>query len=382
MRFSRAFAPAVVALGVALPSPAVAAGDAAVARKAFQQGVTLFQHGDYQGARAMFLQADRERHSPAITYNLGRVEEQLGKMQGAVDAYESYIAEVGENGEFSQSAAIAIAQIKKRSTRLRIETTPSGAHIFLDGATLKETTPASILVTPGNHHVSVEWFLGTSHWSDQRDVDIAAGESTSLVSFESKEAARGKPIDIVPPPPPPEPSDMIFGGAFEIIPYVFFRNDSTPANGRIDKPAAGVIAGIQGHVGYAISPTFELLLRGFAWVGSEGSPATYAVGAGPAFSVHATKSFWVGLGLIGGRAYTCRGDCPGDKPFEEHGRQWRTNLVFAAQLDFSYILIKRSYGEWMLSFSPGMFFANAPPFGNGPDTHMLFFPIGFGVRSY
>src|SRR6185295_9464869 len=122
--------------------------------KAFAEAVKLYQAGDYEGARRLLRDADKEHHSPAIVYNLALAEEKLGHVQAAVDAYEAYVAEVGDQGALSSPAAIAIAQLKSRSTRLRIETTPPGARVIVDGTVLRETSPTSYLV-PAGHHVVV-----------------------------------------------------------------------------------------------------------------------------------------------------------------------------------------------------------------------------------
>ena len=81
----------------------------------------LFQDGDFVGALEHFEQADRAHHAPAITYNIGRARESLGQAHPAVAAYEAYLGEAGPSGEYSGAATIAIAQLKARSTRLRIE---------------------------------------------------------------------------------------------------------------------------------------------------------------------------------------------------------------------------------------------------------------------
>src|SRR5262245_39392825 len=112
-----------LALGM-LASKSARADDIDAARKDFAEGVRLLSVADYEGARRMFKRADSEHHAPAIVYNLAIAEERLSHVHAALDAYEAYLAEVGDTGEFSPSAAIAIAQIRARSTRLRIETAP------------------------------------------------------------------------------------------------------------------------------------------------------------------------------------------------------------------------------------------------------------------
>jgi hypothetical protein len=149
--------------------------DVEAARRDFSEGVRLYQQSDFEGARRLFLQADKAHHAPAIVYNLALAEERLGHPQAAVDAYEAYVAEAGESGEFTSSATFAIAQIKARSTRLRIDSEPSGARLFVDGSPLREPAPTVVLV-PAGHHVIVAQGDG---WRAERDL-VAAGSGDSV----------------------------------------------------------------------------------------------------------------------------------------------------------------------------------------------------------
>src|SRR5688500_5278260 len=90
----------IVALLVCAP-PRAHAGDVDAARKIFAEGVKLYQQGDWEGARRLFKKADEEHHAPTIVYNLALADEKRGALQAAVDAYEAYVAEVGEKGEYS-----------------------------------------------------------------------------------------------------------------------------------------------------------------------------------------------------------------------------------------------------------------------------------------
>ena len=89
------------------------ADDVEAARRDFAEGVRLYQRGDYEGARRLFKKADSEHHAPSIVYNLAVAEERALRPQAAIDTYEAYLAEAGENGEFSGAAVMAIAQIEK-----------------------------------------------------------------------------------------------------------------------------------------------------------------------------------------------------------------------------------------------------------------------------
>src|SRR5690348_6495444 len=139
-----------------LVSGVAGADDVAAARKHFIEGVKYFQEGDFEGARASFRGAEDEHHTAVTVYNIALAEERLSHPQLAVDAYEAYLAEVGPDAEFGSAATLAIVQIKGRSARVRVETRPPGARVFVDGSSLAAPTPATTLVTVGRHHIVVE----------------------------------------------------------------------------------------------------------------------------------------------------------------------------------------------------------------------------------
>lgn len=147
---------AAAALALLLTHADALADDVADARGHFADGVRRFGDGDFEGARRLFLQAEHEHHAPVILYNLARAEERLGHPQAAVDAYERYLAEAGARAEFAEPAAIAVADLRARSGRVRIESKPQGARAFVDGNPLEEPTPTSVLLPAGLHHVVVE----------------------------------------------------------------------------------------------------------------------------------------------------------------------------------------------------------------------------------
>ncbi|MEO6419742.1 MAG: tetratricopeptide repeat protein, partial [Polyangiaceae bacterium] len=157
------------------------------ARKQFVEGVQRFQEGDFEGARAAFGRAEAEHHSAVIVYNLARTEERLGHPQAAIEDYEAYLAEGGDAAEYGPAAALAIAQIKGRSPRVRIETSPPGTRIFVDGTPITERSPTTLLVPVGHHHVVVEG----DGW--RGEVDLDAVETAHVVS-----------VTIARPPLPPK----------------------------------------------------------------------------------------------------------------------------------------------------------------------------------
>jgi hypothetical protein len=182
-----------LALAAALTSVPALADEVDDARQHFAEGVRRFGDGDFEGARRLFLQAEHEHHAPAILYNLARAEERLGHPQAAVDAYERYLADAGSKAEYGEAAAIAIVEIRGRSSRVRIESRPSGARVFVDGSALAGVTPTVVLAPAGLHHVVIE----ADAWRAAIDFEAAAG-GEKTVTIE-------RPEGIAPAPPPQPP---------------------------------------------------------------------------------------------------------------------------------------------------------------------------------
>ena len=172
---------AALVLGSASPARA---DDIADARKHFAEGVKRYQDGDYEGARFLFQQANTEHHAAAIVYNIARAEERLAHPQAAVDAYDAYIAEAGEKGEFTQAAVLALARIRASAPQLHIESKPAGARLFVDGTEARDPAPTRVLVPPGRHHIVAEG----EGWHAEADVEATPSRraTVTLVAPENR----------------------------------------------------------------------------------------------------------------------------------------------------------------------------------------------------
>lgn len=355
------------------------AGDVERARQTFAEGVRLYKAGDYEGARRLFREADAEHHAPAIVYNVGLAEEKLGHAQAAVDAYESYISEAGDQGELSPAAAAAIAQIKSRSTRLRIETKPSGARVFVDGSPLAEVTPTQVLV-PAGHHIVVAQKDG---WRGELDVEAKGVGDVMPVSLEepqpaeatvtAPESALPTPTMIAPrggplsqdmkPPQVSRPDGLVWGAEFAVMPaYMLGVDNPTAPNAR---DGVSIAAGPLLEGGFAITEHFEFLARGFIGIGPDAKPS-YAYMGGPGLSIHALPSLWVGASFIGGRFDT-----------RAHDTRYDTDIVFGTMLEANWIVLKRPMGEWLVGFQPALLMTE-----RRRDNTTIFFPFSFGFRAY
>lgn len=353
----------------------LARADVDTARERFAEGVSLFQKGDYNGARRLFLEADREHHSPVIDYNLALAEERLGYPQAAVDAYQRYLAQSGEGGEFVPAAALAIAQIMARSGRLRIESNPSGGRVFINGLAARDRTPIVTLVPPGHHLVVIEG----DDFRISAEVDVGAGETKPVLltrtdgpGANGADGALGKRLpsaDIA--RSPTELDGVVWGAAFQVVPYGFFSRKSR--DGVTEDGATGIFVGAAVDVGFAFTQRAVVGLRAFGAVGSEcrGVFDSHIAAAGPMLALRLYDDLWVGTGLYGGNGETCRTEDPAPV------KKYSTDIVFSPMLDISYAVTSRHYGQWLVSAGVGFFFATP-----SNDNRLMYAPFGFGPRFF
>ncbi len=353
------------------------ADDVEGARKDFAEGVRLYQRGDFEGARSLFMKADAEHHAPSIIYNLARTEERLLRAQAAVDAYEAYVAEAGESGEFTGAAVVAITQIKARSTRLRIESNPSGARIFVDGFPLTEPAPTTFLVGAGHHVVVAQG----AAFRTERDVEVQGNGDSVGVLLESQAPPRDAdassplasaaappasslPPAYLPPPPqsPPAPDGFVWGAAFTLAPYHLLGAAAGMPNA---EPKTQVLAGAILEAGHAVTDHFEFLARGLVALGPDGKPS-YAVMGGPGISLRLGSLVWLGATFLGGEIETVA-----------QGTRYGTDVVFGTMLEATFVVLPTSVGQWTVGVQPGLLLTDKPQ-----DNTAFFFPVSFGYRAY
>lgn len=363
----------LVALVLGVTSPA-RADDLGEARKHFAEGVKRYQDGDYEGARFLFQQANTEHHAAAIVYNVARAEERLGHPQAAVDAYDAYIAEAGEKGEFTQAAVLALARIRASAPQLHIVSKPAGARLFVDGNPTRDPAPTRVLVPPGRHHIVAEG----EGWRAEADVEAtppgpgtvtltAPGDATAKETVLPVDRNASSPADLGRTPAKPGVSDgFVLGAQFVVVPHDFIGTKSRSFS------SFGLSAGLLAEAGYALTDDLVLAGRGLVTVGSKGAPATVLMAAGIAMTYRVLDSVWIGGAFMGGRALL-----PGAfNPTGDEQRRFDTDYVFCPTLEISVAVLTKPYGQWLLSAYPGYFFASPT------DNDVFFVPIGFGLRTF
>jgi hypothetical protein len=164
-------------------------------------------------------------------------------------------------------------------------------------------------------------------------------------------------------PATPEPDGFFAGVSFAVVPQVYLPQQASVANGQ---SLAELALGADVAAGAALTPGFEVFLRGLATAGPRGTPISHLVAVGPGASFRAGRRWWLGASLLAGRA---------EASFR--GVSYDTDWVFAPTLDVSFAAIERSHGQWLVSASLGYFFAEEARF-----APLVFLPLTFGYRSY
>jgi hypothetical protein len=361
------------------------------ARAAFQAGVKAFQDGGFEQALARFQEADRLGHAPAITYNIARTYEKLERPQEALDAYEAYVAEAGEGGEFTGSAVVAITQLKARSTRLSIESTPPGAEVTLDGRALVQKTPVTVLVPRGPHRIA----LALDAWREERAYEAPGGGSTGQLMFVRSSDPAAAPTAAPPPVAAPGPErrarvlplpvevpklDGLLGSVgLSLSAYRFIGSaDETSGSSQTtsESAAGGLVFGLTIDVGYALGARTALMLRLFGGLGSaEQALATLGM-AGPVLTYRISNSWWTGGGIAVGA-----GRADSDAKTNNSGAildsqiTFKTNVALGPTLELGYVIDQNQNGHWLVELMPTVLFTLT-------RESTIFVPLTLGYRWF
>lgn len=142
------------------PTPA-GADDATVARFRYERAQEFYRQRRFEEALEEFFLIDRISANPRTSYNIALCFAQLGEEDEAFLAYAAYLARLpagdADEGRRAQ-AERAMAALAPRVARLRVDSDPPGATIYVDRVELGAfgTTPRLLAVTPGIRTVRLE----------------------------------------------------------------------------------------------------------------------------------------------------------------------------------------------------------------------------------
>jgi hypothetical protein len=129
------------------------------AKAKFEQGVNLYGEHKYRDAVNAFLQADAIAPSAALSFNIARAFEHLDDATAALRWYRDYLrrSPTAQNvADVQQRVTALAATLAERGLQqLSVLSTPSGAAVNIDNQP-RGTTPLTIELAPGAHHVRLE----------------------------------------------------------------------------------------------------------------------------------------------------------------------------------------------------------------------------------
>jgi hypothetical protein len=205
-----AFAPAVIAMPAGAQS---AAEDPTtdMARARFKEGVGFYDKGQFEQARASFLQAYALKKHPAVLLNLAWSSLKSGHTLEAEHYFKQFLTE-GKDITDKQRADANDGLNQSHAKLGRIDVAAAaGTEVTVDGDKVGTTPlPDPILVEPGAHTVK---FKGPDGATDTDSVTVLAGEK-AIARF--AKTASAAPVATAPPPagteaeatpPAPPPSD-------------------------------------------------------------------------------------------------------------------------------------------------------------------------------
>src|SRR5579883_169705 len=147
-----AFTPAAVSAPVLAQSASDDATTAA-ARARFKEGIDFFDKGQYDNARAAFLQAYALKKHPDILFNLAQSCLKGGHMLEANKFFTQFLAEA-QNIAPQKRADAEKGREEARARLGRIEiSAPAGTEVILDGERAGTAPMDALLVDPGAHTV-------------------------------------------------------------------------------------------------------------------------------------------------------------------------------------------------------------------------------------
>jgi hypothetical protein len=204
-----AFAPATTATPVVFAQGGAqgAAQDDALtkaARARFQEGVEFFDKGQFENARAAFLQAYALKKHPAVLLNLAQSSLRSGHTLESAKFFQQYLREATTATPAQRAdAERGLADARKKLGQLEVSA-PAGAEISVDGERVG-TAPLvePVDVEPGSRVVRMQAPDGTT---DSQNVSATAGTKLPVRLGQQQAAAVPPPVPVAPVPPATEPT--------------------------------------------------------------------------------------------------------------------------------------------------------------------------------
>jgi len=145
-----------------------------MARARFKEGVDFYDKGEYEQARAAFLQAYALKKHPAVLLNLAWSSVKSGHALEGKKYFEQFLNEAKDATDKQRADANdGLSQAKAKLGRVEIQA-PSGTDVMVDGDHTGTAPIAdAVYVEPGAHTVK---FKGPDGKTDTESVSVLAGQ--------------------------------------------------------------------------------------------------------------------------------------------------------------------------------------------------------------
>lgn len=206
------------ALALASLSPAAASaqtpGAAEAAQAAFQRGVTALGARRYDAAVEALSESYRTYPSPVALYNLGLAHRELGHFAAAVDAFERYLREAGDQASHERVRTVreAVRAMRERFAEVTLRVSEPGYAVLVDGRPAQVSGDVvtldpgeRVLVVSAPHHLP--WREALTLTPGQR-----ARREVTLAREEPARAGDAVAVAAVATPATPHPREAAPGG--------------------------------------------------------------------------------------------------------------------------------------------------------------------------
>ncbi|HEX7665743.1 MAG TPA: PEGA domain-containing protein [Polyangiaceae bacterium] len=265
------------------------------ARELDGQGVRAFKDGRFKDAIIFFEEAYRNGAPPVELWNIAKCHIKLDEPEQAEDAFHAYLEQPDLTAQDRADATQELGELRSRPSTLAIDSDPSGATFTIDGSTTTHgTTPGSIDVPPGTHHVHV-----SKEGAGTYDVDVDARLGRALIVRAKLGEKSGGIVSASPTEPPPDPDRDRVGLVFSED-FGFFA-PNLGGYGDSIRPvlhlAARYVIAHAGAAAFSLGLRFSAGTDGWHTSGVPTVPAsgasTLACNAGPDYSAVELAGFFV-----------------------------------------------------------------------------------------
>lgn len=192
------------AAGAEPSRPSDPALDAAM--KHFEQGIALYEEGDYAAALFAFEKAYETKPDHRLLYNIGVTALELKDYAAAIDALSKYLEEGGDEIAEDRRAEVEgqLTTLRSRVGTVTIDCNVEGAEVRVDGKVVGTTPLAGPLtLNLGPRTIEVVASDG-EHESYSSEVEVAGGSSTTLAVSLSRRSPAPPPAVLAEEPTEPE----------------------------------------------------------------------------------------------------------------------------------------------------------------------------------